>query len=107
VQAQVTSYAALSIALRCKRPRGNGAPVDATTQALLERRVVRAWAMRGTLHLLAVEDVPMIEAALKGKEMWRRPAWLRWFGLTEPEMQALIETIGDILDDGVPRTRAE
>jgi hypothetical protein len=107
VQAQVTSSAALSIALRSKRPRGPGAPVDATTRALHDRSLVRAWAMRGTLHLFAAEDVPLIAAALETREMWRRPAWLRWFGLTEPAMEALIEAIGEILDDGVPRTRAE
>lgn len=109
VQAQVTSSAALAIALRSKTPRRSGttAPVDATARALLDRSLVRSWAMRGTLHLFASDDVPLIEAALKGREMWRRPAWLRWFGLTEPEMEALIEVIGEILDDGIPRTRAE
>ena len=107
VQAQVTSSAALSIALRSRRPRGAAPAVEATARALLDRSLVRSWAMRGTLHLFASEDVPLIEAALKGREMWRRPAWLRWFGLTEHEMEALIEAIGDILDDGVPRTRAE
>lgn len=107
VQAQVTSSAALSIALRSKAPRGTAAPVEATNRALLDRSIVRSWAMRGTLHLFAAEDVPLIEAALKGREMWRRPAWLRWFGMSEPEMEALIEAIGQILDDGVPRTRAE
>ena len=107
VQAQVTSSAALSIALRSKASREAGAPVDATTRALHDRDLVRAWAMRGTLHLFAAEDVPLVAAALENREMWRRPAWLRWFGLTEPEMEALIEAIGDILDDGVPRTRAE
>lgn len=107
VQAQVTSSAALSIALRSKRLRGRGAPVEATTRALLDRTLVRSWAMRGTLHLFAADDVPLVAAAMRGREMWRRPAWLRWFGLTEPEMEALIEAIGEILDDGVPRTRAE
>ena len=107
VQAQVTSSAALAIALRSRRPKGQSAPVAATTRALRDRRLVRAWAMRGTLHLLAVEDVPLIEAALKGPERWRRPAWLRWFGMTERELEALIHSVGEILDDGVPRTRAE
>jgi hypothetical protein len=63
--------------------------------------------MRGTLHLFAAEDVPLIAAGLGGKDNWRRPAWLRWFGVTEPEMDRLIDTVGDILDDGRPRTRAE
>ncbi|HJP87490.1 MAG TPA: winged helix DNA-binding domain-containing protein [Candidatus Limnocylindrales bacterium] len=107
VQAQVTSSAALSIALRSKAPRGKGTPVEATTRALHDRQLVRAWAMRGTLHLFAAEDVALVAAALENRQMWRRPAWLRWFGLTEREMEALIEAIGEILDDGVPRTRAE
>ena len=107
VQAQVTSSAALAIALRSKPPRGKAPAVEATTRALLDRRLVRAWAMRGTLHLFAADDVPTVAAALRGKERWRRPAWLRWFGVTEPEMERLIDTIGEVLDDDRPRTRAE
>lgn len=107
VQAQVASSAALSVALRSTDDRRQGAPVAATTRALLDRSVVRSWAMRGTLHLFAAEDVPLVAAALQGKERWRRPAWLRWFDLTESELEALIDAIGDILDDGVPRTRSE
>jgi hypothetical protein len=107
VQAQVVSSAALSIALRSKTPRGKAPAVAATAKALADRRLVRSWAMRGTLHLFAAEDVPAVAAALRGKEMWRRPAWLRWFGVTESEMESLIDTIGEVLDDGRPRTRAE
>ena len=81
--------------------------MDATTRALFDRTLVRAWAMRGTLHLLAADDVPTVAAALRGKERWRRPTWLRWFGVTEPEMERLIDAIGEVLDDGRPRTRAE
>ena len=107
VQAQVTSSAALAIALRSKRSRGKTPAVDTTTRALFDRRLVRAWAMRGTLHLFAADDVPTVAAALRGKERWRRPAWLRWFGVTEPEMDRLIDAIGEVLDDDRPRTRAE
>lgn len=107
VQAQVTSLAALSIALRSKAPRDADLPTEAVTKALRERRLVRAWAMRGTFHLLAPEDLPTVAAAIGGKDAWRRPAWLRWFGLAEPEMDALIDAICDVLDDGTPRTRAE
>ncbi len=107
VQAQVTSSAALAIALRLKAARATTPPVDATTRALRDRRLVRSGAMRGTLHLFAADDVPTIAAALGRKENWRRPAWLRWFGVTELEMEILIDMIGEVLDDGRPRTRAE
>ena len=48
VQAQVPSAATLSIALRTHRGQ-----VAATAEALAARRLVRARAMRGTLHLFA------------------------------------------------------
>jgi hypothetical protein len=63
--------------------------------------------MRGTLHLFDGDDFPTIVAALRLKEPWRRPAWLRYFGMTERQMVAGIEAVGEILDDGVPRTRAQ
>ena len=114
VQAQVLSSAALAIALRTtpgvREASGAGATatgVAATATALRERRLVRSWAMRGTLHLFAADDVSTVAAALGGKENWRRPAWLRWFAVTEREMYTLIDAIGDVLDDGRPRTRAE
>jgi hypothetical protein len=107
VQAQVTSSAALAIALRSKPARSAARSVDPTTAALRDRRLVRSWAMRGTLHLFAADDVPTVAAALGHKENWRRPAWLRWFGVTVTEMEALLESIGEVLDDGRPRTRAE
>ena len=107
VQAQVVSSAALAIALRSRPAPGKEPAVGATAKALTDRRLVRSWAMRGTLHLFAAEDVPIVAAALGGKENGRRPAWLRWFGISEPEMEALIDAIGEVLDDGRPRTRAE
>jgi hypothetical protein len=102
VQAQVASAAALSIALRTS----DGRVVD-TSDALTARRLVRAWAMRGTLHLFAADDYPTIVAALRRRETWRRPVWFRYFEVTEAEMEAIIEGVGAVLDDGRPRTRAE
>jgi len=101
VQAQVLSSAALSIALR------TGGRVEALNAGLADRRLVRMWAHRGTLHVFAAEDVPTIVASRRLSEPWRRPAWLRYFGVTEQQMEAAIEAVGAILDDGKPRTRAE
>ena len=100
VQAQVLSSAALSIALR------TGGRVAATSTALENRQLIRSWGMRGTLHLFAADDFPTVVAALSLREPWRRPSWLRYFGTTEKEMEAGIEAVGEILDDGLPRTRA-
>jgi hypothetical protein len=101
VQAQVVSSAALSLALRVK-----GARFDDAAAAQSERRLVRAWGMRATLHLWAADDYPLVVAALGRRETWRRPVWFRYFGISEAEMEQLIETIGEVLGDGRPRTRA-
>jgi hypothetical protein len=101
VQAQVLSSAALSIALR------TGDRVEATSEGLRKRRLLRLWAHRGTLHIFAADDVPTIVALRRPMEPWRRPAWLRYFGVNEAQMEQAIEAVGAILDDGVPRTRAE
>jgi Winged helix DNA-binding domain len=101
VQAQVLSSAALSVALRSK------VTVDATTRGLKSRKLVRMWGQRGTLHVFAADDVATIVAARSRHEPWRRPAWLRYFRVTEPQMERAIAAVGEILDDGVPRTRKE
>ena len=101
VQAQVLSSAALSIALR------TGGRIDATADGLEKRKLLRLWAQRGTLHIFAAEDVPTLVAARRTWEPWRRPAWLRYFGVTEKQMETAIEAVGEILGDGKPRTRAE
>lgn len=102
VQAQVLSSAALSTALRSRTGK-----VEHTSKSLAARTLIRSWGMRGTLHLFEAGDFPTIVAALKLKEPWRRPAWLRYFGMTERQMEEGIEAVGEILDDGVPRTRAQ
>lgn len=106
VQAQVLSSAALAIAVR-RSTSDPGASVNDTPRAIAERRLVRSWAWRGTLHLFAADDFPTIAAALHHREGWRLPAWLRYFEVTELEMEAVIAAVGETLDDGVPRTRGQ
>jgi hypothetical protein len=62
--------------------------------------------MRGTLHLLPARELGIWAAGLSGRQQWRRPAWLKWFGATEEEMEQLIATIGARLD-GTGMTREE
>ena len=94
IQAQVMSAAELAI-----WARSEGLSRDDVQESLWQRReLVKTWCMRGTLHLLPAADWPLWSAALKRRTQWRRPAWLRWFGLTLEEMEGLIETIGAQLD---------
>jgi hypothetical protein len=93
VHTQVTSGAEQALALRAS------AAADQVQAALWqERSLVRTWAMRGTLHLFTANDYPMMVAALSSRRHWRSSAWLRMVELTLPELDGLIESIGESLD---------
>jgi hypothetical protein len=102
LHAQVMSAAELQLAARV-----NGLRADDVREALWEqRRLVKTWAYRQTLHLLTPDDLAEFVVAARSLERWHTPAWLRYFGLEEQEVAAIIEAIGDILSDR-PMTRAE
>jgi hypothetical protein len=62
--------------------------------------------MRGTLHLLPTDDLPLWHAALSTSRRYRKPGLWRRFGLTLDELDRLTEAIGDALD-GCVMTREE
>ena len=101
VQAQVIGSAELAV-----HARVDGLERDAVRVALWQdRTLVKTWAMRGTLHLVAADELPELVAALGTRINWTRPVWLRYFGVTREEMLALQDAIGEILSDE-PMTRA-
>jgi hypothetical protein len=87
IQAQDATAARLSVRARCE---------DATAVEGL----VRTWAWRGTLHLLAPEDVPWVLSAVGP---WRESARWRQLGLDE----AVYERARATILDALPATRAE
>jgi Winged helix DNA-binding domain len=103
VQAQVMSYAELAFAARVE-----GLRVDEVRDALWERReLVKTWAMRGTLHLLPADDLPLWAGALRTRSyLWRSAAWTRYFGISVEELEELVAAIGSALD-GRGLTREE
>jgi hypothetical protein len=102
LHAQVMSSAELTLWARVE-----GLDREVVSAALWEsRELVKTWAMRGTLHLLPAEEYPIWVAALGQFDHYRRPGWLRGWGLTVAEMEELIEAVGAALD-GEPLTRDE
>jgi Winged helix DNA-binding domain len=76
-------------------------------QALEEQRtLVKTWAMRGTLHLLAADDFPLYVAVLGPQ--WDDPggAWLRGFGVTKEQYAAILEGVPRALG-ARPKTREQ
>lgn len=95
VQAQVASSAAMAIALRQGDP--NPRDVDAGLSA---KRLVKTWAMRGTLHLLPVEDAGVYLSLLASGRHWEKGSWQRTFA-TADQIAALGVAVGDALDGRV------
>jgi hypothetical protein len=101
VQAQVASSAELAVRVRRERSR----PGE-VARALREGRLVKTWAMRGTLHLLRPEEAGTFLSLMASGRSWERPSWQRYFGVTPKEIQALRRAARAALGDG-PLTRDE
>jgi hypothetical protein len=101
VQAQVMSAAELQVGVRVE------CQVEDVRVALWKRRtLVKTWLMRGTLHLVPAEDLPLFTAAMRTRWTRVNNSWLKFVQLSEPEFTSLIDAIGQALD-GQTLTREE
>ena len=56
--------------------------------------------MRGTLHLLAADELPVYVAALRTHDRWWKGSWLRLIAkLSADELNAVLQAISETLDD--------
>ncbi|MEN3315348.1 MAG: hypothetical protein V7605_1582 [Acidimicrobiaceae bacterium] len=103
VQAQVMSSAELAIGTRTGQP-----PERVRTALWADRSLVKTWAMRGTLHLFAADDLPTWVAALRRKEQAARrgAAWERYHGITVAQLDVTTAAVAEVLD-ATPMTRQE
>jgi hypothetical protein len=100
VQAQVMSSAEQAVAVRTPRPSSG-----ALAAALAGGALVRTWAMRGTLHVLPVEEAVDVLALLAAARTWERGAWQKTF-LPADQVTAISEAATSALAAG-PLTREE
>jgi Winged helix DNA-binding domain len=101
VQTQVASAAELAI--RVRRETSRRGEVD---RALRAGRLVKTWAMRGTLHLLTPESAGIFLSLMANGRSWERPSWQRYFGMTPKQMESLRGAVRIALEGG-PLTRDE
>ena len=103
LHAQVQSSAELTLWARV-----DGLDRATVASALWEERsLVRTWAMRGTLHLLASAQLGLwvgAQAAIKPR--YESASWRKAFGMTSAEAAAVLDAIRTALD-GPPLTRDE
>ena len=101
LHAQVLSSAQLTLWARMEDPP------DVNELLWRDRRLVKTWAQRGTLHLHRADELPLwvgAQAALKPR--YETKAWLKHFKLSEQDVTAIIEGVPEALGDG-PKTREE
>jgi hypothetical protein len=96
VQAQVPGAAALAIGVRQADP-----VPGAMDEALRKGRLMRTWAMRGTLHLLAPDEAGAYLSLMAAGRSWEKGSWVRNFGVTPEGMAELTAAVADVLDDQV------
>jgi hypothetical protein len=101
VQAQVASSAELAIRVRREASR----PGE-VARALADGRLIKTWAMRGTLHLLTPEDAGAFLSLMASGRSWERPSWERYFGVTPRHIDELRQAVRKALD-GKVLTREE
>ena len=103
MQSQVASSAELAIRLRRRASRKGE-----VAQALSEGRLIKTWAMRGTLHLLTPKDAGAFLSLIAAGRSWETPAWERYFGMTAKHWDAFRPAVREALGSqphprGAPR----
>jgi Winged helix DNA-binding domain len=103
LHAQVMSSAELTAWARVE-----GLEREAVADALWGQAptLVKAWAMRGTLHLLPRDELGLWLGGLSTMKHFLTPGWARGFGLEPGQIERVIEAVGVVLDDGRVLDRA-
>ena len=102
VQAQVASAAELAIAVRQADPRRGE-----TAEALAAGKLVKTWAMRGTLHLLPADEAAAYLELSAAHRNWETGSWQKAFGATPADVEAAASAASEALAAGAALTREE
>jgi hypothetical protein len=73
---------------------------------LADGRLIKTWAMRGTLHLLTPEQAGSVLSLMAAGRTWERPSWQRYFGMPVEAWAVLRPVVREALADG-PLSREE
>jgi hypothetical protein len=100
LQAQVFSVAELALWARVQ----DVSRADIHKALWHERTLVKTWAMRGTLHLLATSDLPLYVAARGDHGFDNRDRFFAHHGITSAQVASYLNAVPDVLSDQ-PMTR--
>lgn len=102
IQAQLPSAAALAI-----RARSGGISAIDVATAYGAGDVVRTWLFRGTLHVVAAEDVDWLLGLVRQTIIARSARRRSELGLDDGALERSATVLNETLADGRPRTRSE
>lgn len=102
VQAQEYPAAAWAIGLRAA-----GASYGSVAHALDTREIVRTWALRGTLHILAAEDVRWVLGLIGPGALARLQPYFRRFEMDGPTVTRCVDVICRAMQGGRQLTRKQ
>jgi hypothetical protein len=101
VQTQVASTAELAVRMRRTSSRRGE-----VARALSDGRVIKTWAMRGTLHLLTPEDGGAFLSLIAAGRSWEKPSWEKYFRMKRQHWDLFRDVVREALD-GTELTREE
>ena len=93
IQAQVMSAAELALGVRMP----GITPQNVQSALWQERTLVKTWAMRATLHLLASQDLPLYTAARSLDEPRNWIGYFEYYGVSKHQMEAYLVAAPEIL----------
>lgn len=102
IQAQLPSAAALVV-----RVRSSGTSAVDVAAAYGSGELVRTWLFRGTLHVVAAEDVDWLLGLVRQTIMARSARRRTELGLDDSTLERSASALNAGLSDGEPRTRSE
>jgi hypothetical protein len=105
VQAQEYAHARWAVGSRFAT--GSAISDASIEQALVQRKVVRSWVLRGTLHLVAAADLRWLLALAAPALLTRTAAAYREVQLDEPAFRKILPAIRQCLEGGQQLTRLE
>ncbi|MFL5798359.1 MAG: winged helix DNA-binding domain-containing protein [Actinomycetota bacterium] len=105
VGVQAQDMFAAPLAIRARTRSATAAGVQGAIDD--DRSVVRTWAMRGTLHLLAAEDLPWVVPLVAAPQVAGSLRRLAQLGVPSDTADRAVEAVRRTLDRHGTRTRAE
>jgi hypothetical protein len=100
VQAQLMSAAELALWTRIE----NLTQEDVTHALWKKRSLAKTWCMRGAAHLLATADLPIYTGGLLHRGLRREREWIARYGITQAEMDTMVDTIvKELADEALTR----